>query len=157
MYVRVCATREGIFLNNSLRRLQCRRRLERSLTMVGPEFLGCPTCSGRPCRVTRPRLASVYYTSVRVNYELYGRSCRKMTYIRNGLRERASTSIALAPGSPLCRVADRNGGSESEKKKSSSVTGFLCTPKFPRSFALRREKAVRKRPSRALKISMLIS
>lgn len=66
---------------------------------------------------TPARLANVHYTSARVNYKLYGRSCQKMTYIRSGLRERASTSVALAPGSPLCRVTEREMVGPSWKKK----------------------------------------
>lgn len=56
-----------------------------------------------------------------------------MTYIRSGLRERASTSGTLA----FLYVLAREIVGRLKKKKGSLVTGLLCTLKFPRSSAAR--------------------
>lgn len=126
----VCVTwKRRIFLNNFFRNVRLwrrKRRLQRPLMWSRSFFFTrnrswiswAPYVQRSPVSCYTPaRLANVHYTSVRVNYELYGRSCQKMTYIRSGLRERASTSVALTPGSPLCRVAEREMVGPSWKKK----------------------------------------
>lgn len=75
----------------------------------------------------------------------YGRSCPRMTYITNGLQERASAS------SWRCLLGSfmlaREGKYRARGKKGFDSHHILCTPKFPRSCGCTM-KTVRKRKKR---------
>jgi len=74
-----------------------------------------------------------YYTPARWRTRIilawitnYERSCPKMTYIRSGLQERASTSGVLA-SVPLCRVVEREMvGCLKKKRVRRSPAFFAC-------------------------------
>lgn len=161
------------FFNNFFRNTRRRERgFERSVVRSRlffffhaqpfPNISGALTCNGRPCRITRPRAWRACIILACAWIMNYGRSCPKMTYIRSGLRERASTSVALAPGSFMSPRGEGNGGPVEKKKKKGFVGHRLpLHAKIPALIRITlwesREKETEIRFVRASKISMLIS